>query len=182
LSLVHIETWDPTTRRLHIRGLDLVHGTPVYDIKPCVPWDVPGYPHQQEVSHVLQVPDWVQQEDAIASVEFTTEAETSLEQMVTQGRLAPLYTDDNHGFEAAKQTLKEVLAQDPRSSHKGLKSNARGTKSQDGSYRLIFGQCQVDFMVNETGVEVTQVSPIDFAPTAYVDGVPLISEAQNATA
>ena len=33
LSLVEIDRWEPSARRLHIRALDLVNGTPVYDIK-----------------------------------------------------------------------------------------------------------------------------------------------------
>lgn len=37
LSLVKVEHWDETNKCLHISGLDLVHGTPVYDIKPVTP-------------------------------------------------------------------------------------------------------------------------------------------------
>jgi hypothetical protein len=42
--------------------------------------------------------------------------------------LAPLYTNENDGMIGATQTIRQILAQDLRSSHKGLKSNARGTK------------------------------------------------------
>ena len=28
--------------KVHLAALDLVDGTPVYDIKPCVPWDAPA--------------------------------------------------------------------------------------------------------------------------------------------
>jgi tRNA (Thr-GGU) A37 N-methylase len=41
LSLVKCDSYDPKKKRLHISALDLVNGTPVYDIKPYVPWDDP---------------------------------------------------------------------------------------------------------------------------------------------
>jgi tRNA-Thr(GGU) m(6)t(6)A37 methyltransferase TsaA len=192
LSLVVVEKWDAANRELHISGLDLVHGTPVYDIKPCVPWDIPGYcgPNAATGTSVpacLKTPDWVQQDDALAKVDFLSAAVTSLQTMVAHGRLAPLYTVDNDGVAAAQQTLSEVLAQDPRSSHKGIKENARGSSESSSTatasgtaaaapYKLIFGQCQVEFVVTQDNVvEVVAVTPIDFAAEDYVDGVPLIS-------
>lgn len=205
LSLVHLERWDAAQRRLYISGLDLVHGTPVYDIKPFVPWDVPGYSGtlqpssplnlQQQQQQQLKVPSWVSQRDEISQVTFTPEAAHQLEHMVHTKRLAPLYTTENDGYRGALQTLQEVLAQDPRSSHKGVKSNARGTtiptvssRSRDPKtaplppecYRLVFGQCQVEFVVLESeGVKVRSVTPIEFDPGSYVDGVPLMSETQR---
>lgn len=166
LSLVQLERWEPLTRRLYISGLDLVNSTPVYDVKPCVPWDVP--------TEALKVPDWVDQDDAIAEVVFTEQAEQHLADMVGQGRLAPLYTHANDGLSGAKLTLQQVLAQDPRSSHKGI--DARGSRSATMTYSLIFGQCQVDFTVTGEGVTVTDVTAVDFDPSSYVDGVPLISK------
>lgn len=185
LSLVKVEKWDEINRRLYISGLDLVHGTPVYDIKPCVPWDIPGYPERPD--RFLKVPQWVSQDDELSEVTFTDMALQKLQTMVTEGRLEPLYTNENNGFEGARQTLTEVLAQDPRSSHKGLKDNARGTVSplkngKDSSiYKLVFGKCQVEFVVeedeeNKSLAKVTDIVSIDFHPDSYVDGVPLISE------
>lgn len=185
LSLVKVEKWDETNRRLYISGLDLVHGTPVYDIKPCVPWDIPGYPERPD--RFLKVPEWVSQDDELSEVEFTDKALQRLQIMVTEGRLEPLYTNENNGFEGARQTLTEVLAQDPRSSHKGLKDNARGTtsslknKKENATYKLVFGKCQVEFIVEQSDqnkgfAKVTDIDAIDFHPDSYVDGVPLISE------
>lgn len=74
-----------------------------------------------------------QTDDALAKVEFTTQAEADLQRCINvEQRLAPLYTknndeDEDDDVQATKQTLQEILAQDPRSSHKGLKKNARGT-------------------------------------------------------
>jgi len=200
LSLVAIEKWDAVSRELHISGLDLVHHTPVYDVKPFVPWDLPGYRGPAlagtAVPAVLKTPAWVQQDDALARVEFCDAALVQLQDMVQAGRLAPLYTASVAGFGAVRRTLQEVLAQDPRSSHKGLKENARGSQSgdADATYKLIFGQTQVEFIVvdmpaadnddeddgdgdsNTAGlVQVVAVRPVDFDPEDYVDGVPLIS-------
>ena len=144
LSLVSVDRWDVTHKRLYISGIDIVHGTPVYDIKPVVPWDVPGYYLNQNVngggsasvsdtrdnSPVLRVPDWVSStEDVIDTVTFSITAQEQLQQCIHQGHLAPLYTNDNDGSIGATTTIQQILAQDPRSSHKGLKSNARGSKT-----------------------------------------------------
>lgn len=170
LSLVQIESWDAENNCLHIRGLDLVHGTPVYDVKPCVPWDVPA-------AGSLSVPAWVSQADALAKVRWTDEAEQSLLALVAAGRLAPLYTTLNNGVDAARKTLNEILAQDPRSSHKGLKANARGsTAAGQQAYNLVFGQTQIFFrVVGIQGiVQVEALKQIDFDPDNFVDGVPLL--------
>ena len=146
LSLVTVERWDAPHKRLYISGIDIVNGTPVYDIKPVVPWDVPGYcvnqnnskftggstPDVADASHttpVLRVPHWVSStDDVIDTVAFTMTAQDQLQQCLQQGHLSPLYTIDNDGLIGAMTTIQQILAQDPRSSHKGLKSNARGTK------------------------------------------------------
>jgi tRNA-Thr(GGU) m(6)t(6)A37 methyltransferase TsaA len=211
LSLVRIDKWDCKTKRLYISGIDLVHGTPVYDIKPFVPWDVPApfqlqhQQQQQENHHIdddngnngFKVPFWVSQHDSLSRVDFTPTASDAICTLVSQQRLAPLYTDENDGFSAAKATLQQILAQDPRSSHKGLKTNARGTTSSSSSsknnnnnnsqtdapfYSLVFCQVQVDFVVNydTSHVQVVKCSEIDFDDAAYVDGVPLFSE-QNSS-
>lgn len=182
LSLVKMERLDKKQKRLHISALDLVNGTPVYDIKPCVPWDIPGYDasHNHTAASHLRVPDWVDQKDVIQNVQFTPQAEAALQDLLADGRLSPLYTVENDGARAAEATLKEILAQDPRSSHKGLKVNQRGTALSNGaatnSYSLVFCQTQVEFEVLPRGVQVQKISAVDFADEAFVDGIPLISE------
>lgn len=208
LSLVCVREFNAASRQLHVTGLDLVHGTPVYDIKPCVPWDVPGYYDNLQASRKaekgenstndakhastvhLKVPFWVDQDDEITQVDFTEVALKQLEHMVSQGRLEPLYTVQNNGVSAAHETLRQILAQDPRSSHKGLKQNQRGTttkvssSSSEDVYRLIFGQCQVDFVVvgvvtdhqhEAARVEVVSVGAVDFDSSSYVDGIPVVT-------
>jgi len=39
LSLCLLERVDVASRTLFLLGLDLVDGTPVYDVKPYIPWD-----------------------------------------------------------------------------------------------------------------------------------------------
>jgi len=110
--------------------------------------------------------------------------------MVSQGRLEPLYTVQNNGVSAAHETLRQILAQDPRSSHKGLRQNQRGTTTKVSSsssndvYRLIFGQCQVDFVVvgavtghqhEAARVEVVSIGAVNFDPSSYVDGIPVVT-------
>ncbi|GKY91750.1 hypothetical protein MPSEU_000146700 [Mayamaea pseudoterrestris] len=174
LSLCRIVDWDAKEKRLHVRELDLVHGTPVLDVKPCVPWDVPPL-------QAFRVPDWVKQDDGIANVEFTNSAKDELEELVKQQRLSPLYTIGNDGFSGAVETLTQVLAQDPRSSHRGLKTNARGTTAttlspSDATYSLIFGHTKVEFRVSSKGAQVMHVSAVDFDESAHDNGVPLMSD------
>lgn len=156
LSMVTIQHWDATTKRLHVSGLDLVQGTPVYDIKPVVPWDVPNRP--------LRVPEWVSQDDALSSVEWKDAARQQLNDAVERGLLDPLYSIHNNGVEGARATIGEILAQDPRSS----KSTMR--------YSMVFGRLSVQFVVERGVVSVTSVQPVEFDDSQYVDGIPLINK------
>ena len=70
------------------------------DIKPVVPWDIPGHFDDQKLS----VPDWVSQDDALSTVSFTPEAESELERLVRYKKLAPLYTIESNSLDDAKQT------------------------------------------------------------------------------
>ena len=107
----------------------------------------------------LRLPSWVENKnDVLATVEFSEKAKASLEQHIQANRLAPLYpSKDKTSLEAATQTLTEILAQDPRSSHKGVSKNQRGSLSKDTSYRLIFAYVEVEFIVEETGALVIDI-------------------------
>jgi tRNA-Thr(GGU) m(6)t(6)A37 methyltransferase TsaA len=178
LSLVKMVKWDVSTRRLHVAGLDLVNGTPVYDIKPAVPWDVPGYPGLE--IPLLHVPEWVTQQDEISTVRFEDAARTQLHECIGNGLLAPLYTLESDGVGAAEDTILQILSQDPRSSHKGLKVNQRGSVSTVEStgattYNIVFCETKISFTVTQDSAIVTGVLPVTFDDNQYVDGVPLIS-------
>eukprot|EP00539_Tryblionella_compressa_P001613 CAMPEP_0178744800 /NCGR_PEP_ID=MMETSP0744-20121128/6965_1 /TAXON_ID=913974 /ORGANISM="Nitzschia punctata, Strain CCMP561" /LENGTH=382 /DNA_ID=CAMNT_0020397961 /DNA_START=45 /DNA_END=1193 /DNA_ORIENTATION=- len=173
LSLVTLERWEPSTRRLYIRALDLVDGTPVFDVKPYVHWDIPS-----EVTYdmgKLKLPTWVERkDDVLPDVIFEAHAEESLRKFVQSDKMSPLYAKkDSTSFHAAKQTLIEILAQDPRSSHRGLAKNQRGTLSSDGGtkktfdssessnvddiYRLLFSGVVVEFVVEPRGAVVKNI-------------------------
>ena len=168
LSLVKVVSVNRKEKQLHIAALDLVNGTPVYDVKPCVPWDIPGF-HD---ANSLSVPRWVSQDDALKKVVVTPVARSALENLVRGKTLAPLYTLKNDGVDGAEQTLKEILAQDPRA------ANTRGSKrgSHDDPYRIVFCSAVVEFVVDQNGVTVVDVKPgeNDIAGAVHVDGIPLL--------
>jgi len=165
LSLVTINRWEPSTRRLYINALDLVDGTPVYDVKPYVHWDIPNevsVVENPDVGIGLRLPHWVEnKDDVLTSVVFETEAEESLRRIIRYNHLSPLLypSKDPTSFDAAKQTLIEILSQDPRTSHRGISKNQRGTVSssstgkedqligKDDIYRITFGRAIVEFLV-----------------------------------
>ena len=156
LSLVKMERWEPALRRLHISALDLVNGTPVYDIKPYVHWDIP-----REVSYDasnLRVPKWVERkDDVLQQVEVTEKAKEMLAKFHKNNELAPLYGNkDPTALQAAIHTLTEILAQDPRSSHKGVSHNQRGSVSSE-TYRLLFCRVEVEFLVDDSGAKVVGI-------------------------
>jgi hypothetical protein len=196
---VRIDKWDARNRRLHVSGLDLVHGTPVYDVKPYVPWDAPGYccrggGGQEGDAPTVRVPAWVSQEDELSRVELTGDAERQLRECVQAGRLAPFYPpdregdgEDGGGLEAARSLLAEVLRQDPRGSHRGGGkggggNDRRGEESSPGGagdgYSLLLGRCRVFFAVSPSAglVTVTRVEGADLDPatTPHAEGVPLL--------
>jgi len=159
LSLVKITGVDHKRKRLHISALDLVNGTPVYDIKPVVPWDIPGFFVQDQ----LQVPTWVSQDDTLSNVSFTQEAEDQLEMLVRSNLLSPLYqaTDKDD----AKLAIMEVLAQDPRAAKKRGKF---GENSE--TYNVTFGKLQLQFIVLEKGdVQVVGLSEWNLEQATFVD-------------
>eukprot|EP00980_Cylindrotheca_fusiformis_P019272 scaffold6591_cov106-Cylindrotheca_fusiformis.AAC.2 len=160
LSLVKMDRWEPSTRRLYINALDLCNGTPVYDIKPYVHWDIPGDNYDKDI---LRLPDWVENKnDVLPNVEFTESAESALLEHIEENRLAPLYSNkDETSAEGAKNTLLEILAQDPRTSHKGVTKNQRGSLSGVETYRILFCRVEIEFTVEESGATVVAIHPYD---------------------
>lgn len=165
LSLVKIDRLDPKSHRLYVSAIDLVNGTPVYDIKPCVPWDVPG----KFDGAPLQVPLWVDSDDTLFLVDFSPSASHDLQDAIEKNLLSPLYTTSNDGFKGAKETIKQVLAQDPRASHK--RGTSTGTK--ESAYKIVFCRAQVEFRVIDGFVEIVKVDSAQFDDAAFVDGIPL---------
>ena len=166
LSLVKITGIDHKKKRLHIAALDLVNGTPVYDIKPVVPWDIPGHFDDE----MLSVPSWVSQDDALSEVSFTSDAESELEFLMKRKKLSPLYKFEE--LDIAKLAIQEILAQDPRA----VKKRGKIDDAAD-PYNLSFGKIQIQFVVVEKGkVEVVKMSEMELDDATFVDGVPLAKE------
>ncbi len=142
LSLCKVEAIDPKTRTLVLLGLDLVDGTPVYDVKPYIPWD-------SVAREDIRVPGWVKAEDdCFAAVTFSSEAVASVAAARAKGVLLPLYPP----LSAASPTLDasqcevclaicEVIAQDPRALHDG-----RGRATSE-AYGMTFNGLRVAFEV-----------------------------------
>ena len=157
LSLCLLE--DITTVTIHgrthislsVRGLDLVDGTPVYDIKPYVPCDrlsdLDGEPQSDLIKRMkqLRVPCWVSADDELAHVKWSDTAMSSLEESIEI--LAPLYTRVND----AASAISEIVAQDPRAVRDG-----RGKISTD-IFQFTFGQLRVSFHVHHNSAEIVDV-------------------------
>jgi hypothetical protein len=200
LSLVRVISVDLGAKRLHVSALDIVNGTHVYDIKPCAPWDVPGRYDEGTLTTTttattsLRVPDWVDRDDVLESVVFDDAASASLSACLTRGKLGPLYTIENDGFAGATEAIRQVLAQDPRSSNTN-RANGRGRRSSSSSlssssggappdvnYRMLFCKVEVEFRVHGdrdggTGslVTVTNVrDDFDLDGVERVDGIPVL--------
>jgi len=170
LSLVKVLGIDKKNKRLHIAALDLVNGTPVFDVKPCVPWDIPGHYDAQP----LVVPGWVSQEDSLSEVSFTEDAEISLKKLVREKILDPIYAENDGGLVDAKMAITEILSQDPRAAkRRGKVDNAK----INDPYKISFGSVQVEFLVEDTGVvKVVKVSKTILEGCMYVDGIPLYKD------
>ncbi len=166
LSLVKILGVDEKLKRLYISALDLVNGTPIFDIKVVVPWDIPGHFDGEKLS----VPNWVSQEDALTDVSFTPEAELNLKKLVEENALEPLYTIKNDGFDNVKEAIKEVLSQDPRAAKRRGKVD-----SSCDPYKISFSAIQIEFLVqDERRVNVVKIEKNTLDDeTLFVDGIPL---------
>jgi hypothetical protein len=132
------------------------------------------------------VPSWVDsQDDVLASVEWTTEATDAITKLTTKNKIHPLLypSKDGSSLADAVSTIEQILAQDPRSSHRGQIKNKRGTVSStpsssslpssssshkdnggstdvddnDGLYRLRFGETIVEFVVETGGAIVKNI-------------------------
>ena len=151
LSLVKIDAVDARRGLVRLSALDLCDGTPVWDLKPYVPWDAPQHPAD------LRVPDWVAQRDELANVTWSPAAAAALE------RSAPFlakhgYDDraDHAALDAARRTIDEVLRQDPR--NKRQRNDRKAAAKQ--TFKIHFAAVEVEFNVDDNlDVTVLDVLP-----------------------
>ena len=131
---------------LKLLGLDLVDGTPVYDLKPMCPSDI--VPLED-----LRVPSWVSADDQLSAVEWTEEAKDSIREYQKSGLLEPLYPAKNVGEDEDEvmQAISEIVGQDPRAQHEG-----RGNATEASStYEITFSTLRVKFQVVGSSLSAT---------------------------
>lgn len=150
LSLVEVEAVRGDT--LHLRGVDLVDGTPVLDIKPYVPFADGNLLREPTVAHWL-----VERPTQDLKVEFTQAALAELEALAPSLRLL--------GDAArARAALTEILVGDPRSVH------WRKQRS-DVEYGFSIDCLNVVVSFATEGLaRVTQVQHLDLCDRSHLDG------------
>ncbi|OQR85876.1 hypothetical protein ACHHYP_11240 [Achlya hypogyna] len=126
-------------RVIEISGHDLVHGTPILDVKPYVPYDkVPD----------LVCPDWVnERHDVPRPIEFTDEALEQLEAAVAGKKLEFYQTLDE-----LKAAIAQILVLDIRSVHQ-----KRGQAS-DVPFSFRLDRLCVEFQTLADCIRVVQCS------------------------
>ena len=138
-------------RRVVIRllGLDLVDQTPVFDLKPYVPWDAVG--------ETLHVPSWVEKDDKLSEVRWSPDAKMAALDARQNGELMPLYpplsnrarkrSQESSVDDEVIQAIAEIVSQDPRSIHEG-RGNANAT-----TFDITFCALRVAFRVTNNNYE-----------------------------
>lgn len=140
LTLAELRSIDVQRREVVVAGIDLCHLTPVLDIKPFVPGDVP-----------LATPkfaSWVLAEKNIDwEVEFCARAEEDCEAMVTQG-----VTQFYRTSAELKEAIAQVIRLDVRAVHQGRQgSRSRSSEPvRSVSQQCVIDRVQVLFSVNDS--------------------------------
>lgn len=166
LSLVKVDSIDAKKLEIRISALDLCHGTPIWDVKPYVPWDAP--------LGEVRYPTWVSRNDVLAGVRWEPSALLALQSLAP-----PLLC--THGFPKyataldAKQALEEVLVQDPRNKRRRHTRGPTGAGVGTGaSYKIPFAGLDVGFRVDESRTVVVEAVAVgaedtDLLRTAVVE-------------
>lgn len=142
LTVVRIVSVDETKRCINIAGIDLVHNTPVLDVKPYIP----AYD---------SIPDavcaqWVREGGAPSlTVELSPAARSSLDEIVLPAD--SLYSDKATLLRA----LQEVLQLDIRSTHQGRGEASDATRAP---YQVHFDCLKVLFRTVERVITVVHLS------------------------
>ena len=116
LSLVKIVKVEPDRRRLVVSAVDLLDGTPIVDIKPFVPMDIPW--------DFIAYPDWVTRsmndglttQNAPLTVSFSEEAKEQLELILKNSEYCSLFFSN---VSSAVDVISEALRLDFRAVHHG---------------------------------------------------------------
>jgi hypothetical protein len=140
---------------LVLRGLDLVDGTPVYDVKPFVPWDQIGCSVPNSNGNTsdlslrmtqLRVLSWVSADDELARVTWTESAKSDL--FKARQHVQLFY--DNGSVEDACQAIEEIIAQDPCAMRDGP------GKTDNEAFEFTFCQMRIQFVVDSSSSDMQQ--------------------------
>lgn len=134
---------------IRLLGLDLVDQTPVYDLKPYVPWDA--------VRETLHVPAWVEKDDKLSEVRWSPDAKMAALDARQDGELLPLYpplskrakkrSQESNIDDDVIQAIAEIVSQDPRSIYEG-RGNANTT-----TFDITFCALRIAFRVTKENNE-----------------------------
>jgi tRNA-Thr(GGU) m(6)t(6)A37 methyltransferase TsaA len=144
LSVACIDYMDKKTGTLYLKGIDLIDGTPILDIKPYIDQ------YDNIPSECITMPDWIQEplkNLQRKKVVFTENAEDNLRSVLNKG-----FDDDrqilrffhNNELDALRTFISEVIAYDVRSVHK-----QRTYHSQDVHFVLV-DRLRVNFTISSS--------------------------------
>ncbi|CAN0274920.1 unnamed protein product [Laminaria digitata] len=136
--MVKLDGVNLKTNSITVSGVDLVNGTPIIDIKPVIPHDMP---------RDMRVPQWVEEDACLRRVVFTEAASEGLARCVGEEarKSKSAFYADTETFKAA---VAEVLMQDVRSVHQG-----RGLASNE-LYECCFDGVVMHFVTTEDEMRV----------------------------
>jgi len=160
-----------------LKGLDLVDGTPVYDLKPYLPLDIVP-------KEMLKTPSWVSADDQLSAVEWSGEARSNVRQCQRSGLLEPLYSAKiEQENDEVINAISEIVSQDPRAQHEGRGHDTR----EMSTYEITFSTLRVKFQVKSLMGEkkhavILRVSPdegdISAQPGSYQHSVGMRRKAE----
>lgn len=154
---------------IEVRGIDLLHGTPVLDVKPYIPYDLvlsqialpmavdsTGIPLQSR-SRELSVPSWIFEADIVMrNVCFAPSALDRLSELIDGD-------ERERGFcntaAQAKELIEQVLRQDVRGVHQGrgfhadIEENGKHTPS----YMCRLDGLSIRFVTTERSIRVEEI-------------------------
>ena len=159
LSVAEVSSVDG--REVHLRGADVVDGTPVIDIKPYVPFcDAVGG---------AAAPPWVREEDAALALEASVDAgalEAAFDARWALHRAAPRrHPRPLYGTAAEFAAFaRQVLSIDFRSTHKRT-----GRAAQGSDYNVTLDGVRIHYGVAGGAVRVTGAEAVERPPRAAAD-------------
>ena len=159
-------------RTVTVEGIDLCDGTPVYDIKPYIPWDVPGYTEGGfggfDVERYMRCPEWVYDEMAneahrrtkeengggggggekegvvvdTGCVRWSEEAAEDLQRLHGKGVFAPLY---KKGDEEGMRMARKAVSEVLKQDPRNKRAKVEDVRD----YSVVFCEAKVTFRVEE---------------------------------